>query len=226
MPPGGYVMHSILFLNSKGGSGKTTLSTNLAAYYALRGKSVTLVDFDQQRSAMDWLAARPENRAPIHGIDAHESRVRVPAGTDYVIIDSPAAVHGKNLGELVRRVQTVVVPVLPSPIDLRAALRLHEELMHIAKILNKQVMIGTVANRVREISPSRYMLEDFLRSLRLPNGRKLPFIACLRNSQNYVHAAGRGLGLWEMAPSKVQHDLELWRPLIRWTSSKRSIPES
>ena len=218
-------MRSILVLNSKGGSGKTTLATNLAAYYALRGYSVALADFDPQGSSTDWLAARPENRSPIRGLEAWESRFRVPAQTDYLVMDAPAAVHGTELTELLRRAHSVIIPVIPSPIDLRAVIRFYDELTEVSSVARHRVALATVANRVRENSPSRYLLEDFLRSLQLPDGRKLPFVACLRNSQNYVRAAERGLGLWECAPSLVEYDLELWRPLLRWLNSKRSLPD-
>jgi chromosome partitioning protein len=218
-------MRSILVLNSKGGSGKTTLATNIAAYYAVKGHSVALLDFDPQGCSIDWLAARPEHRAPIKGITAWEGGARVSRSLDYAIIDAPAALRGRALAELVRRAQSVVVPVVPSAIDMRAAVHFHDELMEIGRVINKQVKLATVANRVREISPSRFVLEDFLRSLKLPDGRRLPFITCLRNTQNYVHAAERGLGICEMAPSMVNHDLELWRPLLRWLNSSRSVPE-
>lgn len=219
-------MRSILVLNSKGGSGKTTLATNLAVYYALRGRSVCLVDFDPQRSSTDWLAVRPENRPVVQGFDACAGRVHVPGDTEYVIIDAPAALHGRSIADLVRRAQSVLVPVVPSALDLRAAVRFHQELMHLGRIVNRDVRVATVANRVRENSPSRLLVEEFLRSLRMPDGHRLPFVAVLRNSQNYVHAAERGLGIWELAPSAVAHDLELWRPLLRWLNSKRSVPAS
>ena len=218
-------MRSILVLNSKGGSGKTTLATNLAVFYALRRQAVALVDCDPQASSYDWLEERPENRAPIKAVVGWEGRVRVSRNIDVTIIDAPAAVHGRTLAELVRRAQTVLVPVLPTSLDMRAALRFHEELTDLGRVHNRQVKIATVANRVREISPSRWDLEDFLRSLKLPDGRRLPFIACLRNSQNYVRAASRGLGIAEIAPSAVAHDLELWRPLLRWLNGPYALPD-
>lgn len=218
-------MRTILVLNSKGGSGKTTVATNLAAFLANRGKQVTLVDFDPQGSSVDWLSVRPENRPPIHGVAGWEGRVRIPHGTEYTIMDAPAALHGKPLADLLRRTETALVPVLPSPIDLRAALRFHDELVSLRKVINRQVKVATIANRVRENSPSRYALEEFLGAMKLPDNRKLPFVACLRMSANYLRAAERGLGVCECAPSLVAHDLELWQPLLRWVGSKRSIPE-
>ena len=218
-------MRSILVLNSKGGSGKTTLATNLAVFYALRRQSVALVDCDPQASSYDWLQERPETRAPIKGVIGWEGRVRVGGNTDVVIIDAPAAVHGRALSELVKRSQTVVMPVLPTALDMRAAHRFYEEITDLSRVHNRQVKIATVANRVREISPSRWELAGFLRALKLPDGRRLPFIACLRNSQNYVRASARGLGVAEIAPSAVAHDLELWRPLLRWLNGPYALPD-
>ncbi len=120
--------------------------------------------------------------------------------------------------------ETALIPVVPSPIDLNAALRFLDELVEVGRVLRKRVRVATVANRVREKSPGRYELEEFLRSMKLPDGRRLPFVGMLRNTQNYVNAAERGLGIFELAPSRVEHDLELWKPLIRWLNSKNSLP--
>ena len=151
-------MRPVLVLNSKGGSGKTTLATNLAAFLANKGKAVSLVDFDPQGSSMDWLEVRAENRPPIHGVAGWEGRVRVPAETEYMIMDAPAALHSKHLSELLRRAETVLVPVVPSPFDLRAALRFHDELVAMRKVVNQRVKIATVANRARaEFLLNRYI---------------------------------------------------------------------
>lgn len=218
-------MRTILVLNSKGGSGKTTIATNLAAYYALEGYRVALVDYDKQQSALDWLEGRPEDRAQIEGVDGCEASARVPRSTDYVIMDAPAATHGAQLTELLKKAQTCIIPVVPSPIDLNAALRFLDELVEIGRVLNRKVKVATVANRVRENSPGRYELEEFLDAWKLPSGRKLPFAALLRNTTNYLHAAERGLSIFEIAPSRAEHDLELWDPLLKYLNSKRSRPD-
>ncbi len=217
-------MRSILILNPKGGCGKTTLATNLAGYYASQGKAVALADFDPQGSSLDWLAARPEDRAVIHGINACEEAVRPPRNTEYLILDAPAAVHGRELSAFMRRAETLVIPVLPSPLDVRAATRFIQELKAARKVANRDIKLATVANRVREQTLAAHALNDYLRQQKLPDGRKLPFLAVLRASQNYVRAAARGLSLFEMAPSQTQPDREMWLPLLRWLNSTRSRP--
>ena len=219
-------MRSIMVLNPKGGSGKTTIATNIAVHYALRGQAVTLIDMDPQGSSVDWLAERGEDRAPIAGIHALKSGVRAPRNTEIAVLDAPAGVYGKALTDLLRRVHTLVVPVVPSPVDLRAAQRFYDELIGISRVVNRGLRIASVANRVRGVSPNRYLLEQNLRSLKLPDGTKLPFATVLRQSQIYIRAAERGLGIWELAPSLVEHEIELWRPLLRWLNSKHSMPES
>jgi chromosome partitioning protein len=218
-------MRSILVMNAKGGSGKTTLSINLASYYAVEGHSVALVDYDPQYCSLDWLENRPQGRPTITGVEGLQKGVRVPKGTDIVILDAPAATHGRPVTELLSRAQTCIVPVIPSAIDLNAAARFIDELTDLGRVLNRKVRVATVANRVRENSPGHFEVEEFLETTKLPNGRKLPFVACLRNSINYSNAADRGLGIWEIAPSKVAHDIEMWQPLISWLNSKASHPQ-
>ena len=137
-------MRTIMILNSKGGSGKTTLATNLAAYYALQGKSVVLADLDPQGSSIDWLKARPESRPAIHGIAAWREPLRVAAATDYVILDAPAARHGQSLTRLIRYAQTVIVPVLASPFDIRAAREFIREVEHVGRVARHNIQDAAV----------------------------------------------------------------------------------
>ncbi len=218
-------MRSILVLNPKGGCGKSTIATNLAGYYAERGKRVLLADFDPQGSSMDWLAARPPDRTPIRGIAAWEEPLRTARDTEYLIMDSPAAMHDPRLlGDYLRRAQSVVLPLLPSPMDIRAAARFMGELMELRRVVNGEVRLASVANRVRDHTLTALNLSEYLESLRLPDGHKLPFIAVLRASQNYAHAAERGLSIFEFARSTTLPDREQWAPLLRWLNSARSQP--
>ncbi len=122
------------------------------------------------------------------------------------------------------RARTAIIPVIPSAVDLNAAERFLEEIVEAGRVLKNKVRVATVANRVRENSPGRWELEEYLESLKLPDGRKMPFVAMLRNTQNYVNAFERGLSIFEIAPSRAEYDLELWKPLTRWLNSKNSLP--
>ena len=211
-------MRSVLILNAKGGCGKSTLATNLAGYYASKGRRVVLADFDPQESAMDWLAARPAERPAITGIAAWRDGFRVPKDTDWVIIDSPAAVKGRELSGLVRRADSILMPLLPSAMDVRAANHFIGDLNAVRKVVNREVRVATVANRVREHTLAAVELEDYLARFSLPNGKPFPFLAALRATQNYVWAAERGLSIFEFAPVRTLPDREQWVRILRWLS--------
>ncbi|MCR4331103.1 MAG: ParA family protein [Sulfuricaulis sp.] len=234
-------MRKIMLLNAKGGCGKSTLATNLASYYASQGKSVVIADFDRQGSSMEWLEARPQDRPPIRGIAAWREPLRVPRSTDYVIMDVPAGAHGSDLTALVRRAQTVIIPVLPSPTDIRAAAHFIHEALLVGKIVRNETRLAVVANRVRENTSIQNTMENVLNRMsisystlntqiyhnleRFLSRLRIPFIATLRESQNYLVADARGLGIFDLNRSQVTRDTEQWEPLLKWLESKRSIPE-
>lgn len=211
-------MRTIMLLNAKGGCGKSTLASNLASYYAAQGKAVALVDFDPQRSGLEWLKVRSENDWEITGIDGTQADMRIPRNIDVAVFDAPAGVSGKELTGMVKRAETIIIPVLPSPIDIRAASHFIRDLLLVGKVSRKQTKIAVVANRVRENTRVYHTLEKFLKSL------KIPFITTLRDTQNYIRAEERGLGIFELAPSSIAQDLEQWEPLLNWLDSKRSLP--
>jgi chromosome partitioning protein len=208
-----------MVMNAKGGCGKSTLATNLASFYANAGYGVALADYDPQRSSLDWLDRRPEDRATIVGIAGFEDGLRrVPRTMDMVIIDAPARSHGSELTNLVKHAESIIVPVLPSTIDMQASDRFIAELKAVGKIERKQAKIGVVANRVREYTLIFDELDEYLTRLRVP------YIASLREAQNYVRAYTRGLGIDELPEYLAWPDLEQWDPLIKWVDSKRSQP--
>jgi chromosome partitioning protein len=212
-------MRSVMVLNSKGGSGKSTVATNLASYYASQGNKVILVDLDPQASSLDWLASRPSGRGSISGIDGAAGRYRLPRNADYVIYDTPAAVQGVELSALLRRAQSIIIPVLPSPIDMRAATPFIKKVLDNNRVARKEARVALIANRCRENYNIYHQLDSYLRKV-----RKAPFISVLRETQNYVRAAERGLGVFELPPYAVRKDLDQWDPIIRWLNSKRSQP--
>ncbi len=212
-------MQRILILNSKGGCGKTTITTNLASYYANEGYSTTLMDYDPQGSSMQWLSQRSLEKAPIHGVIAHAHtsmgqtsafQNRVPHGTEKVILDTPAAITGEQLKKLVMQADVLIIPVLPSPIDIHAVSRFIQELLLGAKIRQRNVRVCIVANRVKRQTSVYKSLKRFLNTL------DMPFLTELRDSQNYVHAAERGLGIYEMWDSRVTKDKDEWQPMLDW----------
>ena len=212
-------MRHIMVMNAKGGCGKSTIATSLASYYAVQGHKVALADFDPQQSSFDWAASRPADQPEILGVAAFEDGFRhVPRNTDYVIIDPPARSHGKELTDLVKHAETVVVPVLPSTIDMQATSTFIKELQDVGKVQRKQVKIGAIANRVRDNTLIYDELDEYLTKARVP------YIAALREAMNYVRAYTRGLGIHELPEYLAWPDWDEWEPLTAWLRSKRSQP--
>src|SRR5208283_6003095 len=146
-------MRHVMVLNAKGGCGKSTLATNIAVLFAGQGLEVCIADYDPQRSSLDWLEQRPADLPAIRGVPAYEEGLRtVPRTTEILVIDAPARVHGTELNELVRRAETILIPVLPSTIDIKACGHFMTELLEIGKVSRKQARLAVVANRVRELT--------------------------------------------------------------------------
>jgi len=212
-------MRHIMVLNAKGGCGKSTLATNIVAYFANEGATVALADYDPQRSSLDWLERRPEIRPAIAGVAAFEDGLRhLPRNADIVVSDAPARSHGKELVDLVKHAETIVVPVLPSTIDMQATTTFLKELQGVGKIQRKQAKIGVLANRVRDNTLIFGDLDEYLTRARVP------YIAALREAQNYVRAYTRGLGICELPEYLAWPDWDEWGPLTAWLRSKRSQP--
>ena len=212
-------MRHIMVMNAKGGCGKSTLATNIASYFVNEGASVILADYDAQRSSLDWLERRPDNRPEIVGVAGFEEGLKyAPRSADFVIIDAPARSHGKELTDLVRHAETIVVPVLPSTIDMQATSHFLDELKAVGKVARRQAKIATVANRVRDNTLIFDDLDEYLSKTRTP------YIAALRDAQNYVRAYTRGLGIFELPEYLAWPDWDEWEPLTAWLRSKRSQP--
>ena len=219
-------LRKIVVLNPKGGSGKSTLATNIAGFIAISGHPVALMDYDPQGSTMRWLQNRSSRSPPVHGIAAFENdnsmtrswQVRIPDGIRYVVIDTPAALPLHDLSEFTRGTHAILVPVLPSDVDIHAASRLVANMLIVAKVSRRMGRLGVVANRVRENTLGYRKLMRFLERL------SIPLIGELRDSQNYVHAANYGLSIAEMPRSRVPKDLESWTPIIGWLEKRVQTP--
>ena len=212
-------MRHIMVMNAKGGCGKSTLATNIASYFADEGYRVALADYDPQRSSIDWLERRPSASPEIAAVKAYKDGLRhSPRNIDFLVIDAPARSHGKELTYLVRHAETIIVPVLPSTIDMQASDRFIKELKAVGKIDRKEAKIGVVANRVREYTLIFEELDEHLTSARVP------YLAALREAQNYIRAYTRGLGIFELPEYLAWPDWEQWEPLTKWLRSVRSQP--
>lgn len=212
-------MRHIMVLNAKGGCGKSTIATNIASYFANEGATVALADYDPQRSSLDWIERRPDNRPEIAGVAAFDEGLRrAPRNADILVIDAPARTHATELSNLVKHAETIVVPVLPSTIDMQATSTFLQELQGLHRVQNKEVKIGAIANRVRDNTLIFDDLDEYLTKARVP------YIAALREAQNYVRAYTRGLGIFELPEYLAWPDWEEWAPLTAWLRSVRSQP--
>lgn len=204
-------MPVIVVANPKGGVGKSTLSTNLAGWLARQGHAVMLGDVDRQQSARTWLSLRPPELPTIATWDTdHEDIVKPPKGTTHVVIDTPAGLHGKRLDEVMKLADYVLVPLQPSIFDIYATRAFVAELQ--ARRRHDKVKVAVVGNRVKDHTIAADQLRSFLETL------GAPVLTHLRDTQNYVHLAARGLTLWDVAPGRVEKDLEQWAPVTAWAA--------
>ncbi len=218
-------MQRILVLNPKGGSGKTTVATNLASYFASIGDRPLLTDGDPQGSSTRWLKKRTAEQAFIHGNCAFERNTRVtrtwqlraPPEALHVVVDTPAAVSAHDMPDMTRNADAIIVPVLPSDIDIHACSKCIADLLLIAKVRRNESRIAVIANRVKRNTRIYHSLMRFLETLRIP------IVATLRDSQNYLRAAEQGVGIYEMKQGQVAQDLEDWRPLVAWLKAREAI---
>jgi chromosome partitioning protein len=216
-------MQRIVVLNPKGGSGKTTIAINLASYLAAQGHTPVLMDFDPQGSSVRWVKKRKPPQAPVHVIAAFEKdtrttrafQLRVPDLATHVIVDTPAALEARQLPEMTRDADKVLVPVLPSDIDIHTCSRCIRDLLLVGKIRREDDRIGVIANRVRRNTLTYQSLIRFLHTL------GIPIVATIRDSQNYVRAAELGIGVHEMKSYVAREDVEQWLPLVQWLARPR-----
>ena len=211
-------MQRIVVLNPKGGSGKTTIAINLASYLASRHYTPVLMDFDPQGSSLRWVRKRQPAQPPIHVIAAFEKdsrttrafQLRVPDVATHVIIDTPAALDPHQFPDMTREADKIIVPVMPSDIDIHACSRCIRDLLLVAKIRRDENRLGVIANRIRRNTLTYQALIRFLHTL------GIPIVATIRDSQNYLRGAELGIGVHEMKSYVAQDDVAQWVPLLDW----------
>ena len=211
-------MKRITLLNVKGGCGKTTIATNLAAYYANQNIKTSLTDYDPQGSSAAWLKRRSESKPLIHCLQVGRESGRMtrswqlnpPHDTEISIIDTPAGVDKLQLNMMVDKSDTILIPVMPSPVDMHAAAHFIEALLIQARARVKGKKIGIIANRIQTNTLSYRSLEKFLSRM------DIPLVASFRGAQSYLYASAEGLGIHELQKNKVIKDLEQWDSLVDW----------
>jgi chromosome partitioning protein len=217
-------MKTTLVINPKGGSGKTTIAINLAACLAVDNVPTTLMDYDPQGSSLCWLRSRAPQAPRIHGANGAPARfgqlrsfeMYVPPATRNLIIDAPAGSAGVLLQEMVERAHTVLVPVVPSIIDIRATEAFIQTLLAMPKVRAGAARVGIVANKVRVSMPAYQPFLRFLESL------ELGMLARLLDSDMYLRAAESGIGIFEMDAGQTAAERKQFTPIVEWVTGRHA----
>jgi len=210
-------------MNMKGGCGKTTIATGLAAYYANQGIKTCLTDYDPQSSSINWLNRRDIDGASIHGIDASSNNKgrtmawqrQPPLGTEISIIDTPAGIGLEQLRKVLSHCDTILIPLMPSKIDMRATARFIEILLIQGKVKEKGINIGIIANRTHPETSEYYPIKKFLSRL------DIPLIATLHDMQSYIDASDNGMGIHEIYNEQAISEHSQWNELVEWLEQKK-----
>jgi chromosome partitioning protein len=198
-------MKTVLIANAKGGSGKTTLATNLAGWFASRHAKVGISDQDPQHSAAQWLSRRPPLFPKIlcaENVAAHD--------LDWLVIDSPAGLSGEDLRKWVKLSDYVLVPLAPSAFDMEATEKFLNIVLEKKAVRSEKVLVGLLGMRVDARTQSALELENFL------YGFDCPVLTHLRDTQVYVHCARNGLTIFDLPPSRGAQDWVQWKPIVSW----------
>lgn len=202
-------MDQVFVINPKGGCGKTTISTQLAGYYASLGKDVLLADHDAQKSSTDWLSSRPQECRHIRAIALTPETAFDPEGAEVVIHDMPAAWTLKHIDEVIKPGDRMLIPVLASPTDIKACLRFVMGLYR-EGVMDAEVSVGLIANKVKPNTKYFAVLNEFLEKI------DLPIVGQLRDTQNYIRLMDKGLSLFDLPQSRVKRDVDEWFLIHEW----------
>jgi chromosome partitioning protein len=211
-------MPIVVVANPKGGVGKTTVATHVAGYFASQGHSTLLGDIDKQQSSRLWLGLRPPAAKPIQTWDVNADRIaRPPKGVTHVVLDSPAGLHGWRFKESLALADVLLIPLQASVFDIFPTRRFIDEVLEFEAAQHRphKLRVGLVGTRVDERALSADKLHEFANTL------PVQWLGQLRNTQNYVHLAARGLTVFDVAPGRVEKDLTQWAPICHWLDGKK-----
>jgi chromosome partitioning protein len=203
-------MITVLVANPKGGCGKTTIATHLAAAFAGAGLRTALADADRQGSSLGWVKARPESAAPIRALDWTDGPEKLPKDTDRLIIDAPAAMKLKKIEDLLRLADVIVVPVLPSGFDEPVTAEFLKQLETLKPIRKSKTAVAVLRNRVQTGTRMAAKLDKFMLGVGHTG------VGRLRHRMIYADIAGRGLSVFDLG-GKQNEDLQTdWAPVLRY----------
>ncbi|HSD54012.1 MAG TPA: ParA family protein [Burkholderiales bacterium] len=200
-------MRAILVANPKGGSGKTTLATNLAGCLANSGDAVCLWDLDRQHSSLEWLRLRPSYLPRIVRLDQRE---HLPKKAQWLVLDSPAALHGKHLTEMVKEAQKVLVPIQPSLFDIAATRDFLAELKEEKAIRKQRTFVGIIGSRVDPRTRAATQLISYLRE------HDMPLVGWVRDTMMYANAAFEGRSIFDLPAWQAEREQAMWQPILEW----------
>jgi chromosome partitioning protein len=208
-------MQAISILNHKGGVGKSTISTNIAGYFANKGNNVMIGDFDVQQSSLNWLNLRPASAKPIYTWEIKDGQLETPdESISHIIIDSPAGIRANSLKKLVAMSDKVIVPLKPGVFDIMSTESFLEEIVDMINTQEKPTDICLIGNMIDPRTKSTEQLLKFINS----SGLSSP--SSIRQSQIYVHLAAHGLTLFDTKSNIFEKELLQWQPILDWINDE------
>ncbi|MFT3807954.1 ParA family protein [Arenimonas sp.] len=205
-------MRTVLVASSKGGAGKTTMSTNLAAHFALDKKRTALVDADRQKSSTHWCEKRAGMATAVLPVDGTRRNweKHVPDDAQRIVIDAPAGAYAEELDAFLELADVVVMPILPSTIDLEAAVPFLNTLAVHPRVKKGKVRVGLVGNRLKPWTSASQQAMAQLKAW------PYPLVAELRDTQAYVLMVALGKSVFDYHSEQIRSHQEDWAPLLRW----------
>ena len=205
-------MQVIVVASSKGGAGKSTISTNLTAYFALQGKRTALIDADRQKSSTHWCEKRAHLDSAVLPVDGSKKgwKKHLPSQTEVVIVDAAAGDMADDLEEFLEIASLVLVPVLPSTIDLEATVPFLDSLAASARVKKGKLPVALVGNRLKPWTGASQQAMEQIKAW------PYPVVAELRDTQAYVLMVALGKSLFDYHSEQVRNHQADWAPLFKW----------